>query len=229
MFLSSALVAQQTAEPDLTAALRLLDEGRTTMAEKTLAEARDSFAKFTQKNPGSAVYFYELARTDYYRCNAAEVRGDKKAADAALEQAIAEAQQSLKLDDHSADAHSLLADLYGRKIGLGRGFMLGARFGPKVDAENKRALELEPNNPRVLASLGRQFLHAPKMFGGDVDKAIANLQKATEVDPQEDETFVWLALAFKKKGDAASANKAVDEALRLNPRSLFAQNTKAEK
>lgn len=166
---------------------------------------------------------------DYYRSSSVRESKGNKAAAAILDQAIADAQEALKLDEHSAVAHSLLADLYGSKIGFGVGFMLGARFGPKVDAENKRALELDSNNPQVLSSLGRQYLHAPKLFGGDLDKAIANLQKSIERDPGADETYVWLAIAYRKKGDIAAANKALDEALRRNSRSTFALNTKAAK
>jgi tetratricopeptide (TPR) repeat protein len=218
----------QTGDPELADGLRLLEEGRTTLAEKALNEARDYFLKLTQKNPGSAIYFYELARVDQYRCNAADMRKDSKAAMAAMEAAISEATEAINLNEASADEHSLLADLYGRRIGLG-GFMAGPRFGPKIGAENKRALELDANNAKVLASVGRQYLMAPKMFGGDLDKALANLQKSTERDPQADETFVWLAIAERKKGNADAANQALDEALRLNPRSVFAQNTKAAK
>jgi tetratricopeptide (TPR) repeat protein len=217
------LTVLASAQSDPTA---LLEEARTTLNEKSLNDARSAIEQFPQKD---STYFYTLARVDSYRCNGAQLRNDKKVASAALDQAIDEAQQALKLDDHSAIAHALLGDLYGQKIGLGVGMMLGARFGPKIASENKRALELEPNNPRVLASLGRQYFFAPKMFGGDIDKSIDNFKKSTELDPKSDETFVWLALAYRKKGDAASATKAVDQALSLNPRSLFAQNTKAGK
>jgi tetratricopeptide (TPR) repeat protein len=203
---------------------QLLEEARTTLNEKSLADARAALQQLPQKD---GTYFYSLARVDSYRSTAAQLRSDKKAAAAALDQAIDEAQRSLRLDDHSAIAHALLGDLYGQKIGLGVGMMLGARFGPKIAAENKRAVELDPNQPRVLASLRRQYLLAPKMFGGDIDKSINNFKKSTAADPYNDETFVWLALAYRKKGDAANATKATDEALRLNPRSLFAQNTKA--
>ena len=223
-----ALACAQPSDPELAEGLRLLEEGRTTLAEKALNEARDYFLKITQKNAGRAVYFYELARVDQYRCYAADTRKDGKAAMAVMESAISEALEAIKLNEASADEHSLLADLYGQRIGLG-GFMAGARFGPKVGAENKRALELDANNPHVLASLGRQYLMAPKMFGGDLDKAVVNLQKSTERDPTADDTFVWLAIAERKKGDTGAANKALDEALRLNPRSVFAQNTKAGK
>jgi len=65
------------------------------------------------------------------------------------------------------------------------------------------------------------------MFGGDLDKAIANLQRSIDRDPTADETYVWLAIAYRKKGNTAAANKALDEALRRNPRSMFALNTKA--
>ena len=217
----------QAVDPALAAGLQLLDEGRTTLKEDALNRARDHFLKLARENPTNALYFYELARVDYYRCSSVRGSQGNKVAAAILDQAITDAQEALKLDEHSAVAHSLLADLYGNKIGLGVGFMLGARFGPKVDAENKRALELDSNNPQVLASLGRQYLHAPKMFGGDLDKAIANLQKSIDRDPTADETYVWLAITYRKKGDAVAANKALDEALQRNPRSVFALNTKA--
>jgi tetratricopeptide (TPR) repeat protein len=224
----TTIVGAQTGDAELATGLRLLEEGRTTLAEKSLGDSRDYFLKLVQGTPGSAIYHYELARVDLYRCNAADSRGDKKAAMVAMDAAIEEAQQALKASEASADTHSLLADLYGRRIGLG-GFMVGAHFGPKIVAENKRAAELDANNPRVFASLGRQYLNAPKMFGGDVDKAIANLQKSVQLDPKADETYVWLAIAERKKGDSAAANKALEQALQLNPRSVFALNTKAGK
>jgi tetratricopeptide (TPR) repeat protein len=222
------LVAAQTADADLAVGLRLLEEGRTTLDEAALNEAGKYFDKLKEKAPGNAIYLYELARVDFYRCNGLDARGDKKAALAALEKAIDEAQQALRLNERSAEAHSLMADLYGRKIGFG-GFMAGVHFGPKAAAENKRALELDSNSPRVDASIGRQYLESPKMFGGDVDKAIASFQKSLQREPTNDETLVWLALAYHRKGDAAAEKKAIDEALRLNPRSLFARNIKAGK
>jgi hypothetical protein len=90
------------------------------------------------------------------------MRKDKKAAATAIDKAIEAAQRSVQLNDKSADAHSLLADLYGRKIGLSGGMFAGPRFGPKANEENKRAMALDEKNPRVWASTGRKYLMSPQ-------------------------------------------------------------------
>ena len=223
-----SLAYSQNTDPALDDGLRLLDEARTTLEDASLTRAQDYFVQLTQQHPGNAAYFYELARVQFYRCHGLSLHGDKKKAERALDQAMASVQQSLKLNEKSPDAHSLLADIYGRKIGFGVGMFAGPKYGPKVQAENKRAQELDANNPRVFASLGRQYLEAPHMFGGDVDKAIASFRQATQLDPKSDETYVWLAIALRKKGDAAGAEQELQQALRLNPRSAFAKAT-AEK
>ncbi len=130
-----------------------------------------------------------------------EMRKDKKSAAETVDKAIDAAQRSIQINDKSADAHSLLADLYGRKISLGNAMFAGPKFGPKVKEENAKAMALDGKNPRVWASLGRQYLIAPKMFGGDVSKAIESLEKSVALDPQQDETYVWLARVYKKHGD----------------------------
>jgi len=218
----------QLHDPALTEGLGLLEEARTTLEEKPLTLARDFFAQLTKKDSGNAIYFFNLARTESYLVEMYASRRDNKNAGRVLDDAVRDAQLAIRLNDNSADAHSLLADLYGRQISLG-GFLSGMRYGPKSDAENKRALALDANNPRVHASLGRQYLHSPKMFGGDVDKAIESFRKATQLDPNYDEPYVWLAIACRKKGDADAAGKALHEALRLNPRSAFARHTQSAK
>jgi len=50
-----------------------------------------------------------------------------------------------------------------------------------------------------------------------------------DLHPQSDETLVWLAIALRKKGDGKGANQPLAEALRLNPRSVFARQTQAKK
>jgi hypothetical protein len=49
----------------------------------------------------------------------------------ALDKAIEAVQQSIQLNDKSADAHSLLADFYSRKISFGVGMLVS---GPALAA-----------------------------------------------------------------------------------------------
>jgi tetratricopeptide (TPR) repeat protein len=205
---------------------RQLEEGRSTLHEPTLAEARTFFESCVRRDARSSQCYYNLALAEWYLSKAKESQKDKKAAERWLESAIENARRFVALNDRSAEAHALLADLYGSKIGFGGAFA-AMRYGPKANDECQRALQLDPNNPHVYAVTGRKQLYSPKMFGGDLDKAIESFRKATTLDPRGDEAYVWLAIAYRKKGDEAHAQAAVAEALRLNSRSVFAKRIQA--
>ena len=202
-----------------------LEAARRKRDEFQLESLKTQIEQRINQNPSDALSEYQLALVQSYLADVAERKKDKKAASAAVDKAVEAAQRSIQLNDKSSDAHSLLADLYGRKISLGIGMFAGPRFGPKVGEENKRAMALNDKNPRVWASLGRQYLMAPKAFGGDIPKAIDSFQKSLALDSQQDETWVWLAKAYEKQGDKTKARDATQHALQLNPQSVFAQET----
>jgi Tfp pilus assembly protein PilF len=56
----------------------------------------------------------------------------------------------------------------------------------------------------------------PKMFGGDVAKAMESFQKSLAIDPSQDEAWLWLSKAYQKQGDKTKARDAVHHALTLN-------------
>jgi tetratricopeptide (TPR) repeat protein len=190
-----------------------------------LESLKSQLVQLVNQEPNDSQALFKLALVEGYLVDVAELRKDKKAANAALEKALEAVQRSIKLNDNSADAHSLLADLYGRKISLGNGMFAGPRFGPKVNEENKRAMALDDKNPRVWASAGRQYLMTPKTFGGDTSKAIDSFKKSLALDPNQDETWVWLAKAYEKQSDKANAHDAIQHALQLNPQNPWAQET----
>jgi tetratricopeptide (TPR) repeat protein len=200
-----------------------VEVARKTHDEKQLQSVKTQLEQKSAESPNDAGLYLNLARVQGYLADVYEIRKNKKAAGDAVDRAIDAAQRSIQLNDKSADAHSVLADLYGRKIGLGNGMFAGPKFGPKIKEENAKALALDDKNPRVWASLGRQYLMAPKMFGGDVAKAIESFQKSLAIDAAQDETWVWLGKAFQKQGDTGKVRDAVQHALLLNPESRFAQ------
>ena len=200
-----------------------VEAARKTHDEKQLQSLKTQLERQIAQNPKDAGSYLGLARVQGYLLDVYELRKEKGAAGDAVDKAIEAAQRSIQLNDKSADAHSLLADLYGRKISLGNAMFAGPKFGPKVKEENARAMALDDKNCRVWASLGRQYLMTPKMFGGDVAKSIESFQKSLALDPLQDETWVWLSKALQKQGDKSKAREAVQHALSLNPESRFAQ------
>jgi tetratricopeptide (TPR) repeat protein len=198
-----------------------VEAARKTHDEAQLQSVKTQLEQTISQNPNDAIAFYDLARVHAYLADVCEMRKDKKAASAAVDKAIEGVQRSIQLNDKSADAHSLLADLYGRKISLSNAMFAGPKLGPKVKEENGKAMVLDDKNPRVWASLGRQYLMTPKMFGGDIAKAIESLQKSLTLDSAQDETWVWLAKAFHKQGDKTKAHDAIQHALSLNPDSAW--------
>ena len=204
-----------------------VEAARKTHEEKQLQSLKAQLEQMIAQNPNDAGLYLDLAKVQEYFLDVYETRRDKKVAGEAVDKAIDAAQQSIQLNDKSADAHSLLADLYGRKISLGNAMFAGPKFGPKVKEENAKAMALDDKNPRVWASLGRQYLMTPKMFGGDVAKSIESFQKSLAFDTSQDETWVWLAKAFQKQGDTSKAREAVQHALSLNPGSRLALATAA--
>lgn len=189
--------------------------------------AVESLRRCTRLDPGNAVRVCELARAEYRLEALAEQKGDTRAARNWLAQAIADARQAIALQDQSADAHTLLADLYGTKIGL-EGFWAAVRFGSAAERETKTALRLDPDNPRVQLTLGRRYLYSPRMFGGDLDRAIAAFRRAVQLAPHSDEARRWLAIALLKAGDRKQAAAVLDEALRLDPRSAATRRLRAQ-
>jgi cytochrome c-type biogenesis protein CcmH/NrfG len=211
----------QTADPLAPA----MESARRKRDPVQLESLKSQLERRIHQDPNDSQALYQLALVEGYLVDVAERRKDKKAATASLDEAIQAAQLSIQRNGNSADVHSLLADFYGRKISLGNGMFAGPRFGPKVDEENKRAMALDDKNPRVWASRGRQYLMAPKAFGGDTLKAIDSFRKSLALDPDQDETWVWLAKAYLKQNDKASARDALHHGLQLNPQDPWAQET----
>jgi tetratricopeptide (TPR) repeat protein len=223
VLMSSASRALARVAPEDDSLATAVESARKTHDEKQLQAVKTQLEQRIAQVPNDAGLYLALARIQGYFADVYELRKDKKAAAEAVAKAVEAVQRSLELNDKSADAHSLLADLYGRKISLGNALFAGPKFGPKLKEENAKAMALDDKNPRVWASLGRQYLLAPKMFGGDISKAMESFQKSLAIDPTQDETWVWLCKALQKQGDKVRAREAVQRALSLNPESPFAK------
>jgi TolB-like protein/cytochrome c-type biogenesis protein CcmH/NrfG len=134
--------------------------------------------------------------------------------------ALAYFQMVIELDPEFALAHSGLADAY----------MLLPEYTPTIDmkeaverseAAAERALELDPEQPEVLASMGwNRLIHYYDWPGAE-----RLLRRALEVEPNNAGALHWLSHVLSWQGQHDEALEAAERALQVDPRStLMAMN-----
>jgi tetratricopeptide (TPR) repeat protein len=202
--------------------LRVLRLGEATLLENYLNTAKAYFEKRLEGS-NAAENMYELARVHFAMSVMHKLRNEPKQGRQELEEALKWAKAADKADDSSAKVHTLLADLWGERLVEYGGLFAGPHFGPKVKAENEKAMAIAPDDPSVLAGLGRQYLLAPRAFGGSPEKAIELFKRALQLEPRSDATYVWLARAYRKLKNRDGFNDALANALRLQPENAQAK------
>ena len=124
---------------------------------------------------------------------------------ARLAEARQNAEEAVRLDPNSAEAHSSLA-----------------RCAQNVnDAETTKrelaeALRLQPNDSTIVLTA------AMTQWGiGWNDEAVVNFKRATELGPREPKTFYNYGVLLKEMDREAEARAALDRALELAPNSVY--------
>jgi tetratricopeptide (TPR) repeat protein len=146
--------------------------------------------------------------------------------DGLLDEAETQLKTAIKIDAKLAEAHALLSSVYGAKIA--KSSIRGIVLGPRSSSAIGQAVQLEPNNPRVLLSQGIGKFNTPAMFGGSETEAEALIRRALAAFQQEPagkpwptwgrfEAHAWLGQILAKRGDKAAARSAYEQALAIAP------------
>jgi TolB-like protein/Tfp pilus assembly protein PilF len=124
---------------------------------------------------------------------------------ARLAEARANAEEALRLDPNSAEAHSSLARC-----------AQNANDAATTRRELDTAVRLLPNDASILLTA------AVTQWGmGWNEEAVANFKRATELGPREARTFYSYGVLLKEMGREAEARAALDRALVLAPESIY--------
>lgn len=137
------------------------------------------------------------------------------------------------LNDDESDVHRILASIYLMRQRL-----------DLADVHQRRALELNPNDDRIVCQMGEVLI-----FGGNAEEGVEWVERALRLNPrQADQMYstkgyglfflrryreaaeslsamksrrykhaAYLAAALTRAGDAASARRQVDEVIAMNP------------
>jgi tetratricopeptide (TPR) repeat protein len=117
---------------------------------------------------------------------------------------ISACEKAVALDPNNSRYHMWLGRIYGEKADTAN-FLSAASLAGKVRNEFESAVRLDPNNVEARSDLGEFYLEAPGIVGGGRDKAEAQAQALTALDPAKAD-YLKGRLAEKKK-DFATAEK----------------------
>jgi len=198
-------------------------------ADATLESARNRQDRAALEKAGSdrakaarnASGHYETALAYSYLSEVALELRDKRQARSAAELGISAAKAALKLEPNNAEYHRLLGTLCGQVIPADP--MAGFQHGRCAKEEIEKALQMNPKSALAWLSSGVGKFYLPAMFGGGVDLAMKDFQKAAAIDPKLPEAWLWIGLAHRKGNRNAEARQALQKAKSLNPARLWIQ------
>lgn len=174
-----------------------------------------------QKAAKGAAAQYETALAFSYLSEVALELRDKRQARTAAESGIAAAKAAIQLDPGNAEYHRLLGTLCGQVIPADP--MAGFQHGRCAKEEIEKALQMNPKSALAWMSSGVGKFYLPSMFGGGVDLAMKDFQKAVALDPKLPEGWLWIGLAHRKGNRNAEARQALLKAKALNPERIWIQ------
>ncbi|MGH7449768.1 MAG: tetratricopeptide repeat protein [bacterium] len=192
-----------------------------------MQKARAHFERLLAGKKHEALVHYYVGYCDYRLTIFYQQAKNQEMMKQHLEAAITHLEAAVKSNNKFADAYALLSSSYGQKISMAP--MLGMTLGPKSGMTMQSALQLAPNNPRVILLDAIGTYYKPAMFGGDKDKALAGFKHAAELFDKEKNTdplqpdwghaeaYAWIGVAYLDKKDAAAARTAFERALAIAP------------
>ncbi|MCI0515338.1 tetratricopeptide repeat protein [candidate division KSB1 bacterium] len=227
--LSNLLYSQTPTLPDsvFIRGQQLLAQAVNQWQETKLLEARAYWERLNQPGPQQWLVHYYISLADSRLISFYFSKKNTELVKRYIDDGIEHLQQGLKQNERFAEAHSLLSNFYGHKIGTNP--LLGITLGPRGSQEMDRARALESKNPRTYLIAGWSAYYTPALFGGGLEKARVYFQQAIHAFPEfqsptpilpdwgEAEAHAWLGLVHQKNGDYASAQTQFEKALALNP------------
>jgi len=171
--------------------------------------------------PTDAASLYRLALAQSYLAEVAQELRDKNAAKSAAEAGMDAARKAIALKQDAAEYHRLLGTLCGQVIPAN--VLAGLKYGKCAQESVNQALKLNPNLSEAHMARGVGNYYLPASFGGGVELAIKDFEKAIQLNPKSADAYLWLGIAQRKAGRNAEARKALSKSVELNPNRVWAK------
>ena len=136
-----------------------------------------------------------------------------------LDESLKLVREALKQTDidtrNKALAYMMLGSINGRRAKKG-GFFSKLTYGTQIKNHFLKAKEIAPDLPEVHLGLGTFYLLAPAIAGGDLNKAVEELELTVKIAPEFATPHARLAQAYQKKGNAEKYNFHLNRAKELD-------------
>jgi len=177
--------------------------------------------KYEQSNEAADLLI--LAQAQHASVSAFKANKDQEGAQNILDSAEKNTDIYLKGNSKSASANALLSAIYGMQIGMSpaKGMSLGYKSTNLID----KAIKNDPMNAFAQYQKGSSLYFTPRMWGGDVPKAIERLIAARELYEAQGVENEWnylnvlavLGQAYHYQENYDAAKKSYDSALAIAP------------
>jgi tetratricopeptide (TPR) repeat protein len=189
-----------------------LYEGREDMqkarvAVTTLRQARTA-------DYGNYEAAWKLARAAFYVGDHTDVDSER---DDMFREGTDAGKAAVQLQPNMPEGHFWLGANYGGAAAHSTIANLSSFRDIKGEMEAVLRLDESFQGYSAYLALGRLYLQAPKVLGGDTDKAIEYLEKGAKLNPSNSPMRFHLAEAYEAKNRDVEAKKQIETLIALNP------------
>jgi len=172
--------------------------------------------------PADARAQYEAALAQSTLAEVATEMHDKAQARSAAEAGMRAAERAVALKPGEAEYHRIWGTLCGQET-ASLGALGALKYGHCALDEVNKSMALDSREPMNYLSRGIGNYYLPAAFGGGVELAIKDFEKAIALDPKSADAHLWLGIALRKLNRNAEAHKEFELAVKLNPARLWAK------
>jgi tetratricopeptide (TPR) repeat protein len=172
--------------------------------------------------PADARAQYEAALAQSTLAEVATEMHDKAQARSAAEAGMKAAERAVALKPGEAEYHRIWGTLCGQET-ASLGALGALKYGHCALDEVNKSMALDSREPMNYLSRGIGNYYLPAAFGGGVELAIKDFEKAIALDAKSADAHLWLGIALRKLNRNADAHKEFELAVKLNPARLWAK------
>ena len=193
-----------------------LYEGRADMAKARVAVA--ALRQAVTADYGNYDAAWKLSRASFF---VGDHTDNADEADDMFRAGIEAGKNAVKLQSGRVEGHFWLGANYGGEAQRSTLASLSSVQDIRNEMESVIKIDEKYQGGSAYLGLGRLYLKAPKVLGGDTSKAIDYLKKGLAITPNNSLMMYYLAEAYQSENRDAEAKKLLDQILAMTPDPQF--------